>query len=338
MKQSIKDKASYAHFPPTQCFRFEFEAERCTGCGMCALSCPTSCIQWDEEKKRPYATGLKSLNLACIGCNNCESVCPVECIRVRGEYKVLKGRYKTPEDKFGDMTNVSPFGDSNISSNFGDFEKELTETEKVIYKRRSVRIFKNKPVPKKIISRIMEAARFAPSAGNCQPWKCVVVTDRELSNQIDKKCSSVLEKFRCTYTGNKNWWRKPVVTLMSLFQVNNWDQRPFSAMEKMSQIGGNLTFNAPVVIHLLKDSRGISDPSMDVAIAAQNLVLTAHSLGLGTCYIGFIASAIKYAPIVKKWLRIEYPYELVISVCLGYPKRNQDKPVPRARLPVEWIE
>jgi nitroreductase/formate hydrogenlyase subunit 6/NADH:ubiquinone oxidoreductase subunit I len=338
MKQALTEKVSYAHFPPTQGFRFEFESDQCTGCGMCAKACPTSCIQWDKEKKRPYVTALKSLNPACIGCNNCESICPVRCIRVRGEYRVLEGRYKTPEDKFGDMVPVSPFDQSYKAANFDDFEKRLTETESVIFKRRSIRIYQKKPVSKEIIHRIIEAARFAPSAGNCQPWKCVIVTNSDLNNRINKKCASVLEKFRWAYSGDLQWWRRSVVSLMSLLQVNNWDQRPFSAMEKMNQIGGNLTFNAPVVIHFLKDYRGIGHPSMDVAIAAQNLVLAAHSLGLGTCYIGFIASAIKYVPVVKKWLKIEYPYELVISICVGYPKNKQDKPVPRGKLPVEWIE
>ena len=338
MKQTFIEKKTNAHFPPTQAYRFEFDSEKCTRCRMCSTTCPTSCIQWDEERKVPYATGLKALELACIGCNNCEAICPAGCIRVRGEYRVLEGRYKTPEDRFGDMTSLSPLNGSQPFAGFEQIAPELTETEKVIYKRRSIRVFKKKAVPKEMITRIIEAARFAPSAGNGQPWKFIVVTNRDVTDKIDKKCSAVLDKIRWVYAGNGAWWRKPVVTLMSLFQVNKWDQRPISAMAKVNQTGGNITFNAPVVIHILKDSRGISHPDVDVAIAAQNLVLAAHSLGLGTCYIGFIASTIKYTPVVKKWLNIEYPYELVTSICVGYPKMHQDKPVPRGKASVEWIE
>ncbi|GBC61864.1 nitroreductase [Desulfonema ishimotonii] len=338
MKQTFKEKVAYAHFPPTRAYRFEFDPEKCTGCGMCARTCPTSCIQWDKDKKRPHATGLRDLKLACIGCNNCESVCPAGCIRVRGEYRVLEGRYKTPEDRFGDMTPVSPLNGSQPSPDFEQIARELTETEKVIYKRRSIRVYKKKPVPREMITRIIEAARFAPSAGNGQPWKFIVVTNRELSDRIDRKCAKVLDKIKWVYAGNGGWWRKAAVTLMSLLQVSKWDQRPISAMNKVGQTGGRITFNAPVVIHLLKDTRGISHPDVDVALAAQNLVLAAHSLGLGTCYIGFIASTIKYVPVVKKWLGIEYPYELVTSICVGYPKVQQDKPVPRGKVPVEWID
>jgi len=67
------------------------------------------------------------------------------------------------------------------------------------------------------------------------------------------------------------------------------------------------------------------------------MVLTAHSLGLGTCFVGFIASAIPFAPSVKKLLKIKYPYELALSICLGYPKISYHKFVARGSIPVEFL-
>lgn len=338
MKQSIYDKFRKAHFPKTQAYSLEIDTDACSHCGMCVETCPTSCLQWDEEKKMPYGTCLVDLELACIGCNNCEAICPSNSIRVRGEYRVLEGRYKTPDDQLGEMTPYAPLNGVSPKELLS-LPGGLTETEQVIYKRRSIRVFKNKPVPDELINRIIEAARFAPSAGNGQPWKFVVVTDRDLSDRIDEKCGTILNMINGLYSG-RQLWRKIFVSILSLFQVNKWDQRPIAAMEKVkSKEKGKITFNAPVVIHMLKDKRGISHPDVDVAIAAQNLVLAAHSLGLGTCYIGFIASTIKYAPAVKKMLGIEYPYELVTSICVGYPKvKKQDKPVPRRPVSVEWIK
>ncbi len=132
--------------------------------------------------------------------------------------------------------------------------------------------------------------------------------------------------------------RRATVSLLSYLMVNKWDQRPIAAMKKVEQTGGNITFNTPVLVHILQDSRGISNPDIDTGIAAHNLVLAAHALGLGTCYIGFIASTAKYAPKVNKLLGIEYPYKLGISVCVGYPKIKQTRWVPRLPLPVEWIK
>jgi nitroreductase/Pyruvate/2-oxoacid:ferredoxin oxidoreductase delta subunit len=337
MLKSFFEKFSFAHMPPTQFFRFEYESDQCTHCKACIQTCPTSCLQWNEEKKEPYATGLSGIELACIGCNNCETVCPAGCIRMRGEYKVLKGRYKTPDDKTGDMTLPIPFGNNDSEKSFEDIEKDLTETEKIIYRRRSVRMFKNKPLEKDIIRRLIEAARFAPSAGNGQPFKFIVVTNREINRNVDQKCAKILKIINWLYAG-QNRWRKILISILSILSANKWDQRPIAAMEKICMTNGVITFDAPAVIHVLKDKRGISHPDIDAAISAHNIILTAHSLGLGTCYIGFIASTAPYAPAVKKMLKIKYPYEIVTSICVGYPKLKYDKPVPRAQASIDWIE
>ena len=104
-----------------------------------------------------------------------------------------EGRYKTAPDFFGDMTPLAPLNGRTPENSFR-LDPELTETEKVIFNRRSIRVFKKKPVPKETINRILEAARFAPSAGNGQPWKFIVVTDRSISERIDRECAKVLDK------------------------------------------------------------------------------------------------------------------------------------------------
>lgn len=54
----------------------------------------------------------------------------------------------------------------------------------VIRKRRSIRKYKRDPVPKEMILEVLEAARLAPSAGNRQPWRFVVVTDPETKGKL----------------------------------------------------------------------------------------------------------------------------------------------------------
>ena len=337
MQQSFLDKFRHAHMPPTQFYRFEYEPDKCTRCKACYRTCPTSCLQWNDEKNQPEATGLASMEVACIGCNNCEAICPAGCIRMRGEYRVLEGRYRTPGDKFGEMRLPNPLGEPG-PVDFDKFAPQLTETERVIYRRRSIRLFKDKPVERAMIERILEAGRFAPSAGNGQPLKFLVVTDPKLNKAVDRESARILKLINRFYTGGNERWRKILITLLSLVSASKWDQRPIAAMEKVRRTDGVITFNAPAVIHILKDRRGISHPDIDAAVAAQNIVLAAHALGLGTCYIGFIASTIPYNPKIRKMLGIEYPYTMVTSLCVGYPKIRYDKPVPRGPVPVEWRE
>ncbi|MBN2179918.1 MAG: nitroreductase family protein [Deltaproteobacteria bacterium] len=333
----ILERYTGAHLPLTQWPRFEFEIEKCTHCRACYESCPTSCIQWDEVNKIPYATGYGDIELACLSCNNCEAVCPAQCIRTRGEYRVLHGRYKTVEERFGEMYPPCPFGEGDLTRNFADIEAELTETEKVIYRRRSIRLFKKKPVPKELLQRIIEAARFAPSAGNNTPWKFIVLTNKKLIEKIDRQSTKLLDVVKWMYA-RKSLWRTIAVTLFSYLQVNNMDQRPIAAIEKAHQIGGSITWGAPVVIYVLADRRAIGSADLDTGLAAENLVLAAHSLGLGTCFIGLTSNALKYMPWLRKELGITYPYKLVTSICVGYPRGKLDNPVWRGKVPIDWIE
>ncbi|MCX5852754.1 MAG: nitroreductase family protein [Deltaproteobacteria bacterium] len=338
MKNSIfLEKLRYAHYPPTKYPRFEFDEDKCKHCKACFLACPTTCIQWNEKKKIPYPTGLEKMELACLSCNNCEAVCPTGAIRARGEYRVLKGRYRTTDDRSKEMYFPTPFGKKDLERSFTEIEKELTEVERVIYRRRSIRIFQDKPVPRELVERIIEAAQWAPSAGNCQPWKFVVIVDKKKIEELDRKCAKVLYGIAGLYQGS-SWWRSILVPLVSYLMVNKMDQRPIAAIEKVKRSDGIICFGAPVVIHVLMDVRGIGDPILDTALACQNLVLAAHSLGLGTLYIGLIKNGLKYLPKrVSKELGITYPYAIVTSICIGYAKGKLDNPVARNKCPVEWI-
>lgn len=331
------EKHRYTHYPPSILPKIMYDKEKCKHCKSCFQTCPTSCIQWNEKEKMPFFTGLVKMELACLACNSCEAACPTGAIKIRGEYRVLKGRYKTPDDKPTDMVSPMPFGEKDRKRNFEDIEKELTEVEKVIIRRRSIRLFQNKPVPKELIERIIEAARWAPSAGNCQPWKFVVMANKQKIEEFDKTCAKLLYGIQKVYAGTA-WWNKVLVFVFSHLMVGKMDQRPIAALEKVRQSDGRICFGAPVVIHVLKDVRGIGNPDLDTGLACQNLVLAAHSLGLGTLYIGLIVNALKYLPKkVRESIGVKYPYDLVTSICVGYPRGELDNPVSRGRCPVEWI-
>jgi nitroreductase len=115
--------------------------------------------------------------------------------------------------------------------------------------RRSVRAFKKQNVPEKTVEKLIDAASWAPSAGNVQPWEFVIV-------------------------------RGPAVK------------------RKLAQAALDQAFveEAPVVIVVCADEkRSLMDYGprgktlyclQDTAAAIQNILLTAHSLGLGTCWVG----------------------------------------------------
>lgn len=222
-------------------------------------------------------------------------------------------------------------------------EKEFTETERVILSRRSVRLYSKKQVPEFMVKRILEAGRFAPSAGNSQPWKFVVLRDPNLINDITKtviKLCKVIKltlEYRSTHRPGFSWLR-PISKIFIRLRHNDLHWVPFEAATLIAEGKLGLWHGAPTVIFVFKDVRGVSDPSLDCGIAAQNMVLTAHSMGLGTCYVGFAKLAFDYTYKWRKYFKIKYPYKFATSIAVGWPIANPDGMISRQTHAIDWYE
>jgi nitroreductase len=74
-----------------------------------------------------------------------------------------------------------------------------------------------------------------------------------------------------------------------------------------------------------------------MGICAQNMVLAAHSLGLGTCYVDLITKTIVHNRGLRKTLGIAHPFEIVTALALGHPKGKIDGIVEREKPRIEWM-
>lgn len=161
-------------------------------------------------------------------------------------------------------------------------------TLEVILGRRSVRKYLQKEVSDEVINRILESARWAPSGGNKQPWRFVVVKD-----PIRRKLIKTIS------TGMRG--EPPIIIV--------------ACMEKGSK------------------AKEIEDTKyLDMGAAIQNILVAAHSLGVGTCWIVSTNwSGIKSALELTENSEIE-PISLI---ALGYP--NEDSLPKRKRRPIHDI-
>ena len=193
-------------------------------------------------------------------------------------------------------------------------EKELplnedwNQVEKVILERRSVRNFKDRQVPENLVRRILEAGRFAPSAGNFQPWSFLVIRDRDIIDEMEKDIRGMCKLLKAVFA----WETSPlgaasryIAKTTIWLQPNMMHPMPFNAIFDIAD-GIKVFHGAPTVILLLKDKRGAGKPEVDIGCCGENIVLAAHSHGLGTCWIGFV-ELLKRNPKWKKRLGIEYP-------------------------------
>lgn len=216
----------------------------------------------------------------------------------------------------------------------------FTTVEEVIMRRRSVRLYRKQQVPEFMIKRILEAGRFAPSAGNAQPWKFVVIREPEIIQGMTETVKRLLGIFRAVldYRRPGFFWLRPFTQL--IIRLNRFELHPvpFGAIDLIARGRLGLWHGAPTVILIFKDVRGVGNPDMDCAIAGQNMVLCAHSMGLGTCWISFAKAAFKYSGKWKKRLGIKYPHKFVSSLAIGWPVGDPDGIVSRDTHAIEWYE
>jgi nitroreductase len=222
--------------------------------------------------------------------------------------------------------------------------EDWTETEKVIFERRSVRWYKPNQVPENLIRRILETGRYAPSAGNSQPWKFIVIRDKEILEEMESDFQKTCKIFRFFLEWRERGLIGKIAWLNSQAMIRILPKELHPIPFEFIMLGGKGNFRlfhgAPTVIMILKDKRGVSNPDLDCGICGQNMVLAAHSLGLSTCWVGFVTALMK-SPYRFKWLKrlnIKYPYDLVEGIAIGYARGNPNKMVERELHEVTWYE
>jgi nitroreductase len=177
----------------------------------------------------------------------------------------------------------------------------MNETLRVIQSRRSIRKYKPEPITDTELQAILQAAVYAPSAGNRQPWHFTVVCDPALMTRLKKTLKENLLKCGAEF------------------------------LAKRASESGFIAFHdAPMLIIISADEKaGFS--SIDCGAAAQNIALAAESLNIGTCIMtssGFLFLEDADGQL-KKALGIPDGYRHVCVVTLGYKDCEQPTPTPR---------
>lgn len=165
----------------------------------------------------------------------------------------------------------------------------------IIIKRRSIRKYQDKKIPNILIRELINAARLAPSAYNAQPSKFFVIKDEAIKQKLKQN-----NIFKQDFV-----YEAPII-IVCCTDKNVFPEERFEPVYSNShEIGGEL------------------GAVRDLSIAAQNLVLRATELTLGTCYIGLVNRAR-----IKELLDIPKNYIVPFVITVGYPA-EKPKPTPR---------
>ncbi len=180
--------------------------------------------------------------------------------------------------------------------------------------RRSVRKYSLREVPMDILFRVLEAARWAPSAHNAQPWRFIVITDRSLKRKLAERMADE--------------WVKDMIG----------DGVPRDTREKLAEASIKRFTDAPILIVAcvtMEDMDTYPDRRrmrceyvmavQSLAASIQNILLAAYSEGLGSCWF---CAPLFCQDAVRKVLRIPESVEPQALITLGYPS---EKPAPPPR-------
>jgi nitroreductase len=165
----------------------------------------------------------------------------------------------------------------------------------IIKKRKSIRVYKDKTLPKKVVNSILEAAKYAPTARNMQELEYKVITSKTLMSRLSEGLVEAIKKEGLPLKG------PPGV-------------RP------------DFFHSAPLLI-IITAPKDNFWALTDAGLAAQNIMLYTASVNLGSCFIG-MAKLIEKNKDSLKTLGIADNMNIVAAVVCGYPDED---PAPREK-------
>ena len=266
---------------------FIMDNELCIQCGTCIDACPSKALVFDDDM-------LMHDKDKCNYCGHCLAVCPRDAIMIDG-----------------DGYNIEDVEEFNLLT-----PPTVQQIRRQVMMRRSVRRFNDEGISEEELNYVLEAAKYAPTAKNCQDnYLLVVVTEEGKRELLDKSMTVIKQLGRDVADSNPG---------LSAF---------FTMKYKMYKETGEdgLYYNAPAVIYVF------SDNDIDGAICAHNMMqMVEAQKGLGACYLQLAADPFNKDKDLKAEYEIPENKKCVIAIALGHTDDEYFSSVPRKDVPTVW--
>jgi len=189
---------------------------------------------------------------------------------------------------------------------------EETKVEQVVYQggnkeaiidnilsRRAIRKYTTQQVSQAQLDTIMKAAIYAPSTLNKQAWEMRVIQNPKIIEEINQR-----------------------------FLVFAQGKELQGSAARYREPGFSISHHAPTLI-VMATQKGAAHARLDAGIALQNILLSSHALGLGTCPLGTLVGVLNLPENqdLLKLINIPEDYEVTINVALGYPAEEPTAPI-----------
>ena len=297
-KQPVPDRTVLT--PP------RIDPEKCTRCGLCT----DVCVTFEKRGKKVVIAKPEF----CIHCGSCGATCPSGAILdTSAEPKRLTKR---------DLALLP----SAESLHF------------LFRSRRSVRVYKNKPISSTDISKILDACRYAPTGLNSQDIHYIVITNPEKIAELREMTMPAVERLfgmaerlaSIPVLGRRIMGDQFVENVKTLFAPGIRND-----FEHTRRGHDRLFYHAPVI--MLVHGERMDDMAFSCSVALFNGSLLAHTLGIGCCLNGFLALVANKDKQIKRWLGIPRPHKCYGAMTLGYQGVKYNTLVRRNPPKVRWL-
>jgi nitroreductase/ferredoxin len=275
----------------------EIDSVRCIGCGLCIKVCPFQTIE--IVRGRAEVTGD-----LCIACGHCAAACPCRLIKVPGiDRASLEFKSFLMDDSW------LPYG-----------EYDTAGLVRLMASRRSCRNFRDKAVDRSLLEDLVKIGATAPSGTNSQCWTFTILPTRQtvikLIGQVDAFFG------RLNSMAEKSLVRK-ILKLFGKGELDSYYENYYAKVKKTreewKESGKDRLFHGATAVIVVASKPGASCPAEDALLATQNMLLAAHSMGLGTCLIGFAVAAMSQDNNIQRSIGMTSMEKVYAVIALGYP-------------------
>jgi len=285
------------------------DVDNCTKCKACVNECPRS-LYYFESDQLSFADEFEEL---CIECSHCVAVCPVNIIQLK-TVSITDVKEIKEQEKKADFTSIS----------------------NLIKTRRSIRQFKEKAVPKELIQKILDIARYAPTGHNEENVHYTVFQDREILKQFSDEITKQITNLCNMYTDPKG--RESLKSTLPNTIFEKLEENVLNFKKHLEEIKkGRDVWRRNAELIIIHSPKTAMTPVENCSLAAGHIMLAAESLGLGTCSLGYATAFINQFKTVSKIVKLPRDHKVAYTLAIGYPNVKYFRIPARKTLKADWI-
>jgi nitroreductase len=251
-----------------------------------------------------------------FSCGHCEAACPQNAIHVTAL-----------DDEMGAYRSFSP---NKQWLPFGTYD--IVGLQQLMASRRSCRNYTEQPVERALLEDLIKLGTLAPSGTNSQKWTFTILETRSALLSFSQLIGNFFKRLNAAAAN-------PIIRiglkLLGKGALAEYYQKHYPsvrrALEEWEMEKKDRLFHGATAAIIVGSQPGASCPQEDALLATQNILLAAHSMGLGSCLIGFAVVAMKKDRRIQRSLNIPAEEEIYAVIGLGYPDETYQRVIRRKK-------